>query len=200
MLSEDDVIRIDKFEVGGFGNNCYVVSDPASGQAVVVDAPFEADVIAAHTDGLDVTRIVVTHGHGDHVHALADLKAALPGVPAGCHAADQAMMPVAPDFLIADGDELPLGATTLRALHTPGHTPGGICLLTPGHLFSGDTLFPGGPGKTDLPGGDFDTVIASIRDRLFVLPDGTAVHPGHGLDTTIGAERPHLAEWVARGW
>lgn len=204
MHYEDDRIRIDKFELGSFENNCYVVSDPKSNSAIVVDAPLGAEEIAKHCAGLEVGRIVLTHGHGDHTTGLVELRELL-GAPCGCHVGDAAMLPVPPDFLLTDGETLTVGAVALQVLHTPGHTPGGICLVyDPGdgtpRLFSGDTLFPGGPGNTKLPGADFATVIESIETKLFTLPDSTPVYPGHGLDTTIGAERPHLPEWVARGW
>ena len=105
-----------------------------------------------------------------------------------------------PDRLVREGDEIAFGGQALRVLHTPGHTPGGLSLYTPGHVFTGDTLFPGGPGLTGYPLSDFGTIIEAIRSRLFVLPDATQVHPGHGHDTTIGAERPQLDEWIRRGW
>jgi hydroxyacylglutathione hydrolase len=105
-----------------------------------------------------------------------------------------------PDRLLQDGEQLRFGAQTLRVIHTPGHTPGGLSLLVAGHVFTGDTLFPGGPGLTGWPLSDFQTIVESIRTRLFSLPDATTVHPGHGPDTTIGAERPHLSAWIERGW
>lgn len=136
------------------------------------------------------------HGHFDAGTATDDLLAC------GCHLALDADTPtwdgVADD--IDDGDEMTLGRPRIRTIHTPGHTPGGISLLVGHHLFSGDTLFPGGPGLTGWPLSDFPTIINSIRRRLFTLPDTTHVHPGHGPSTTIGAQRPHLDDWIARGW
>jgi len=204
MHYEDGRIAVDKIEVGTFENNCYVIRDLSSDAAVVVDAPFEADTIVRHCSGLDVTEIVLTHGHFDHVSALADLRDLLEARSA-CHAADHSMMPAPVDRTIADGDVVSVGSVPLTAMHTPGHTPGGLCLLYESEgstpvLFSGDTLFPGGPGNTKLEYGDFATIIESIRTRLFTLADETIVMPGHGLDTTIGTERPHLGEWIARGW
>ena len=99
-----------------------------------------------------------------------------------------------------DGDELTVGNLRFRVLYTPGHTAGGVCFYTPGHLIAGDTLFPGGPGNTKREGGDFSLIVQMIREKLFTLPDDTRVYPGHGRDTTIGAERPHLQEWIDRGW
>lgn len=200
-----DRIEVDKFEVGNMENNCYLATDPESRAALMVDAPWEPATILARCRDLDVKMIVLTHGHGDHVQALERVHDAL-GVPVGCHADDAAMMPVGPDFLINEGDTLDVGSLTLHALHTPGHTPGGLCLYfdpddgTPVHLFTGDTLFPGGPGNTKQPLGDFDVIIDSIEDKLFAFDDSTYVYPGHGLDTTIGAERPHLDEWKKRRW
>jgi len=107
---------------------------------------------------------------------------------------------VSPDSLIVDQQVLNFGALSLQAIHTPGHTPGSTCFLIGKHLFTGDTLFPGGPGNTQHDPVRFERIIASIRERLFSLPDETVVYPGHGLDTTIGRERPHLEEWIARGW
>lgn len=206
MHYEDSDLVVDKFEVGPLGNNCYVIRDARSRAAIVVDAPFEADTIARHCDGLEIAEIVLTHGHFDHVSCLVEASEIL-GVGAACHADDVGMMPVAPERTIADGEVVRVGAVGLRAIHTPGHTPGGLCLYYgPGDrgatpiLFSGDTLFPGGPGNTKLEFGDFGAIIDSIRSELFVLPDETIVMPGHGLDTTIGAERPHLGDWIARGW
>lgn len=206
MHYEDPAIVVDKFEVGTFENNCYVIRDARSDAAIVLDAPFEADTIARHCEGLAVGEIVLTHGHFDHVSCLEELRGRL-GVGCACHADDAEMMPAGPERTIDDGETVRVGRLELRAIHTPGHTPGGLCLVydptadagTP-ILFSGDTLFPGGPGNTKLASGDFPAIIESIRDRLFTLDDDTIVMPGHGLDTTIGTERPHLQEWIDRGW
>ena len=113
---------------------------------------------------------------------------------------DRDMLASPPDFTIAEGDEFEFGGHKIVAMHTPGHTPGGTCFLIGRHLFSGDTLFPGGPGNTKSAMGDFPQIIESIRTRLFTLPEDTLVYPGHGLDTTIGTEKPHLQEWIDRGW
>lgn len=136
-------------------------------------------------------------GHWDAGTATADLLAAgqVLRPPPG-----RELWSGRPDRLACDGDEVRFGGRALRVLHTPGHTPGGLSLHAAGHVFTGDTLFPGGPGLTGWPLSDFPTIIASIRSRLFALPDDTVVHPGHGPDTTIGAERPHLGEWIERGW
>jgi glyoxylase-like metal-dependent hydrolase (beta-lactamase superfamily II) len=148
---------------------------------------------------VEVECIVLTHGDADHIDALEDLKAIFP-VPAGIHPADADRLSVPPDFAIHDGDEIPVGTLRLRVLHTPGHTPGSICLHAPGVLISGDTLFPGGPGATRGDKDRFAQIIIAIREKLFVLPDDTAVLPGHGNPTTIGVEKPSLDEWVARGY
>ena len=141
--------------------------------------------------------IVQTHGHQDHVQALAELKRRLQ-VPVYAHPGDR--YPVAIDHPLADGDEISFGRRSVTALHTPGHTPGGTCFVCGRHLISGDTLFPGGPGNTNKDKQAFAQIIESIRTKLFTLPDDTIVYPGHGRDTTVGTEKPHLEEWIERGW
>jgi glyoxylase-like metal-dependent hydrolase (beta-lactamase superfamily II) len=195
---EDERVVIRKIVVGGFENNVYVVGSPRTGEAVVIDAANEPDRIYEAADGFDVQRVLTTHGHGDHVQAVGDVQKK--GWKVGIHEADKGMARIRPDFAIAEGDEFTVGDITLRAMHTPGHTPGAICFLWDKHLFSGDTLFPGGPGNTRGNKDNFATIIESITSRLFTLPDETLVYPGHGLDTTIGTERPHLQEWIDRGW
>jgi glyoxylase-like metal-dependent hydrolase (beta-lactamase superfamily II) len=143
--------------------------------------------------------VVETHGHWDHIQAVPALREA--GYEVAVTAADAGMLP-SYDLLLDDDAEVRVGSIRLVTMLTPGHTPGSICFRIDGApvLFSGDTLFPGGPGNTATELGDFETIISSITSRLFSLPDETIVMPGHGTDTTIGAERPHLDEWIARGW
>ena len=193
--SADLIVR--KIEVGNMENNVYVLECPETHDALLVDGCFEADKIMAGADGANITGIVQTHGHMDHVQALPELKEKL-GVPVMAHPGED--YPVAIDRELSDGDIIGFGERSVRVIHTPGHTPGGICLYTDGHLVSGDTLFPGGPGNTWGNADAFAQIIAGIETKLFVLPDQTAVYPGHGKDTTIGAERSHLQEWKERGW
>jgi glyoxylase-like metal-dependent hydrolase (beta-lactamase superfamily II) len=192
----DDLI-VRKVEVGTMENNVYVLECPETHESLIVDGCFEPEKILAATEGTKVAGILQTHGHFDHVQALADLKREL-DVPVHAHPGDD--YPVDIDVVLADGDSLSLGRRELKVLHTPGHTPGGVCFVSGGHLISGDTLFPGGPGNTWGNKEAFDQIIESITAKLFVLPDETRVYPGHGADTTIGSEKPHLEEWVARGW
>ncbi len=192
----DDLI-VRKIRVGDMENNVYVLEDPATHDALLIDGCFDAPAVLRASEGANIVAIVQTHGHFDHVQALAELKDVL-GVPVCAHPGEDYPVPI--DRPLQDGDTVPFGAKEARVLHTPGHTPGGICLHVGKHLVSGDTLFPGGPGNTWGDAERFQTIISAIREKLFVLPDDTHVYPGHGDDTTIGAERPHLDEWIERGW
>ncbi len=191
--------------------NCYLVADVAVNEALLIDAPWKIEEpVARHCAelGVAVRQIVCTHGHWDHTMGLADLIART-GAPSACHPADAAMLehpsfapfsfpfsltPVTPDRLLDEGDTVALGSHRFTVLHTPGHTPGCICLYDAAAqvLFSGDVLFAGTCGRMDLPGGDSDAMVASLR-RLAALAPDTAVYPGHGGDTTIGRELPWLA-------
>lgn len=184
-------------------NNVWVVGDETS--VVVVDAAHDAAAILAAVDGRAVTAIVCTHAHDDHIDAVADLAAAT-GAPVLLHPADRVLWDRvypdrAPDGDLADGQVVDAGGTGLHVLHTPGHAPGAVCLYAPalGAVFSGDTLFAGGPGATGRSHSDFPTIVESIRTTLLTLPPATVVHPGHGDDTTVGAEAPHVQEWLDRG-
>jgi glyoxylase-like metal-dependent hydrolase (beta-lactamase superfamily II) len=191
-------VQLAKLSVGTMDNNVYILRDPETNESIIVDAANEADRILAAVAGTRVRYILQTHGHADHVQALAEVKRAT-GAPIAVHPADAAMLPVPADVMLNDGDRIRLGAHEIDVLHTPGHTPGGVCFLIGPDLISGDTLFPGGPGATRPPLGNFPQIIESVR-RLFALPDATNVYPGHGRSTTIGAEKPQLDEWIARGW
>jgi glyoxylase-like metal-dependent hydrolase (beta-lactamase superfamily II) len=194
---EGDDLIVRKIRVGDFENNVYILEDPQTHDALLVDGCFEAGKILAEAEGTNIVGIVQTHGHMDHVQALEELKERL-GVPVYAHDGEGYPIPI--DVTLRHGQTIPFGTKEVTVLHTPGHTPGGVCLLVGKHLVSGDTLFPGGPGNTWKDATAFRTIIASIREELFVLPDDTAVYPGHGDDTTIGTEKPHLQEWIDRGW
>lgn len=194
---EGDDLVLRKIEVGDMENNVYVLECPETRESLIVDGCFEADSILHAAEGTSVVGILQTHGHHDHVQALPRIVREL-GVPVFAHPGDDYPVPV--DGELADGDVISFGAREALAIHTPGHTPGGTCFLVGRHLISGDSLFPGGPGATRGDAQAFAQLIAAIENKLFALPDDTAVYPGHGADTTIGKERPHLDEWKQRGW
>jgi glyoxylase-like metal-dependent hydrolase (beta-lactamase superfamily II) len=196
----DTDLEIHKVVVGPFENNVFVLRCRHTGEAVLLDAANEHERLLDLARGLNVGRILETHGHWDHIQAIPEMRDA--GYSVGVTAADAAMLPSYDEILEHD-TVIEVGDLRLRTIHTPGHTAGSMCFKVEGKplLFSGDTLFPGGPGNTKLEGGDFTTIIRSIDDLLFTPLDAdTIVMPGHGLDTTIGAERPSLDEWVDRGW
>ncbi len=192
--------EVHKVVVGPVDNNVFVLRCTATGDALLIDAANEHGRLLDLARSLGVRRIVETHGHWDHVQAVTELRDA--GYSVGVTRADADMLP-SYDEVLGDDEVLEVGRLRVRTVATPGHTPGSMCFLvedTP-LLFSGDTLFPGGPGATHFEGGDFPTILASIEERLFVpLAADTLVLPGHGEDTTIGAESPHLQDWVDRGW
>jgi glyoxylase-like metal-dependent hydrolase (beta-lactamase superfamily II) len=191
--------RIDKIVVGPFENNVFVLRCKGTGDAVVIDAANEHQLLLDVSNAVGVRRVLTTHGHADHIQAVTALRDA--GIDVGIAAEDAAMLP-AYDFTIPDDEEYAVGELRLRTIHTPGHTPGSTCFELVGHpvVFSGDTLFPGGAGNTSFENASFEQIIESIDRRLFTLPPEMLVLPGHGLDTTVGNERPHLDEWVERGW
>jgi glyoxylase-like metal-dependent hydrolase (beta-lactamase superfamily II) len=188
-------------------NNVWLIGD--DDEVIVVDAAHDARVIADAVGSRRVLANVLTHAHDDHIDAAGDLYDRLhddqgPGaiwLDPNDRMLWHVLYSVEPDRDLGDGTEFTVGDVTMTALHTPGHTPGSTCLYVPelGVVFSGDTLFQGGPGATGRSYSDFPTIVASIRDRLLTLPGDTVVHPGHGDDTTIGAEAPHLDEWITRG-
>jgi glyoxylase-like metal-dependent hydrolase (beta-lactamase superfamily II) len=196
---EDTAARIEKLVVGPFENNVFVLRCKATGEAVLLDAANEHDLLLEVSKATGVRRVLTTHGHWDHIQAVEAMRDA--GIDVGIAPDDASMLP-AYDFTIPDDETIAVGDLRLHTIHTPGHTAGSTCFRLEGHpvVFSGDTLFPGGPGNTSVPGGDFEKIIESIDRRLLPLPGDLLVLPGHGLDTTIGDERPHLDEWIERGW
>ncbi|MEH0826266.1 MULTISPECIES: MBL fold metallo-hydrolase [Micromonospora] len=184
-------------------NNVWVIGDDA--ECVVLDAPHDVAAVREVIGDRRVLAIIATHAHDDHVRVAPELARAT-GAPVLLHPADRVLWDMvhpdtAPDGELTDGQTFTVGGTTLRVLHTPGHSPGACSVYAPGlgAVFTGDTLFAGGPGATGRSYSDFGTIVESIRTRLLTLPPETVVHTGHGDDTTIGAEAPHLDEWIARG-
>jgi len=198
VVYEDSLVEVHCVVVGPYENNVYVVRCAQTGDAVLVDAANEHEQLLEMCRTLGVRRVVETHGHWDHIQAVPAVRDA--GYRVAVAAADAAMLPSYDDIL-EDASVLEVGRLRIDTIATPGHTPGSMCFRvreTP-LLLTGDTLFPGGPGKTESRH-DFTTVMASLDERLFVLADDMVVLPGHGAATTLGTERPHLDEWATRGW
>jgi glyoxylase-like metal-dependent hydrolase (beta-lactamase superfamily II) len=193
--------EVHKLVVGPYENNVFIVRCRATGEAVLIDAANEHDILLDLARQLGVQQILETHGHHDHIQAIPAMREA--GYRVAVTELDAPMLGDMGYDAFLDHDEIiEVGRLRLKSIHNPGHTPGSISFHveeTP-LLFTGDTLFPGGPGATKLPGGNFNTIIDSIDNLLFVFAPHTIVLPGHGDDTTIGTERPHLQEWVDRGW
>ena len=194
-------LTVSKLAVSEMANNAYLLRCTATGRALLVDAAAEPGALRALVGDADLRTVVTTHGHWDHHRALPDVVAAT-GARTVAHAADAGDLPVPVDRTVAHGDTVEVGEQVLEVVHLRGHTPGSIALVWRGagtHVFTGDSLFPGGPGRTTSPE-DFSSLMDDLEERIFVLPDDTWFYPGHGKDSTLGAERPHLSEWRARGW
>jgi glyoxylase-like metal-dependent hydrolase (beta-lactamase superfamily II) len=196
VVAKDDDIQIEKLELGLFGTNAYVIICRQTGYSVLVDAPADASTILQKLKGTKPKYILLTHSHGDHIGALSALQSKLQ-VPLAAHALDTANLPSPPEIMLSDNDSILFGNLKLTVLHTPGHTPGSVCFKTGKYLISGDTIFPGGPGKTRSPA-DFSQIIKSIIEKIFVLPDDTKVFPGHGDSTILINEKEEFDIFSSR--
>ena len=201
-------LTITKVAVGPMDNNAYLLRCTQTGELALIDAANEADTLLALIGATPLATILTTPQHFDHVAALADVQQAT-GAATVAHPEDAPGIPVPVTQPVQNGDTVAVGNARLSVIHLRGHTPGSIALMYDGngelatepHLFTGDSLFPGGPGNTNNDPERFDSLLTDLEDRVFApLPDGTWVYPGHGKDTTLGAERPHVPEWRARGW
>jgi glyoxylase-like metal-dependent hydrolase (beta-lactamase superfamily II) len=197
---QDTAVEVHRLVVGPVDNNVYIVRCRSTGDSLLIDAANEHDRLLELCRSLGVRQVVETHGHWDHIQAVEAVRDA--GIDVAVTSADAGMLP-SYDQLLEDRAVLEIGRLRIGTVATPGHTPGSMCFSVEGTplLFTGDTLFPGGPGNTSFDHSDFSTIIRSIEGRLFTeFGSDAMVLPGHGAGTTIGSESPHLGEWIDRGW
>ena len=196
IVAEDDAIQIERLELGPFGTNAYIVTCRKMRDSALIDAPAEANVIIDKLKNTNPKYILLTHNHMDHIGALAQLRAGLK-VPLAAHALDAGNLTSPPEILLSDGNAVLLGNLKFEVLHTPGHTQGSLCFRAGRYLISGDTIFPGGPGKTSSPAA-FKQIIESITGKILVLPDDTQVYPGHGDSTVLKKEKDEFTIFSSR--
>ena len=188
---KNETIQIDRLKLGPFDTNSYILTCPLTGDSVLVDVPAEASKILKALKETNPKYILITHNHMDHLGALSEIKSKL-RIPIGAHRLDAKGLPLRPEILLEDGEKVSYGKTSLKVLHTPGHTPGSLSFLIGRYLIAGDTIFPGGPGKTKSPA-DLKLIIESISSKIFVLPDDTTIYPGHGDSTLLRKEKEEFA-------
>ena len=196
LVASDSHLSVIRVGTSPFGTNAYILVCHKSLNSVVIDAPVETKKILAVLERTKPKCLLLTHSHMDHTGALSALKDSL-DIPVACHADETHRLPSPPDFLLKDGDTIVFGRSQLRTLHTPGHTPGSLCFYAEPYLLSGDTLFPGGPGKTATPAA-FAQVVESIKDKIFILPDDVRVFPGHGESTWLSKEKKEFAVFSSK--
>ena len=196
LIVNDPDIRIEKLQLGPWGTNCYIAVCPLTGDSLVVDGPGEVEKIIGSLGDTTPRYILLTHDHMDHTGALAALRSQL-NVPLAAHALDSSSLSPAPEISLKDGDTFTLGNMAFEVRHTPGHTPGGLCFLTGRHLFSGDSIFPGGPGRTGSPD-RLRQLLESLEAKVFTLPDDTRIYPGHGEITDLRKEKEAYAVFKSR--
>ncbi len=193
---EDDEIKIHKLKCGPYDNNAYLLVSPGTNESLIIDTPADPGELIRAASGTDVKAILITHNHSDHIQGFTEVTSAI-GSPVGIGEADAGALPKPPDRLLRDGDEITAGTIVLRALSTPGHTPGSTCFVVGKHLFSGDTLFPGGPGRSGSPE-KLAQIIDSITKTLFVLGNDLALYPGHGDDGDVKTSRQEYAVFESK--
>lgn len=196
VIAKDEDVQIEKLELGPFGVNAYIVTCLSTQDSVLIDTPAEAGIITEKLEGSNPKYILLTHNHMDHTGALAELHTTLK-VPLAVHTSDAGNLPSPPDMLLNDGDILSVGNLEVEVMHTPGHTAGSLCFKVGNYLISGDTVFPGGPGKTRTPD-SFQQIIAAITGRILTLPDNVPLYPGHGDATDVGKVREEYAVFSSR--
>jgi len=196
VVAKDDNVQIERLELGPFGTNTYIVICQRTQDSVLIDAPAEPNTVLDRLKSTNPKYILLTHNHMDHIGALAELQARLK-IPLAACASDTKNLPSSPEILLSDGDTISFGNLKFEVLHTPGHTPGSLCFRAGCYLVSGDTIFPGGPGKTRSPV-DFKQIIKSIIEKIFVLPDDTQIYPGHGDSTVLKKVKDEFAVFSSR--
>ena len=196
IVVKDKDFQIERIELGAWGTNAYIITCLHTGDSVLIDAPANASNIMEKLQVTSPKYILLTHTHMDHVGALFELRSKL-RIPLGAHAADSSALHSPPEMLLNDGDVIVFGRVELEVLHTPGHTPGSLCYKVGRYLISGDTIFPGGPGKTKSPG-DFEQIIKSITDKILVLSDDIKIYPGHGDPTILKKEKGEFNIFTSR--
>ncbi len=196
FVVKNNHIQIQKLVLGPYETNAYIVVCSRTRDSVLIDAPAEANTIIDRLKGTNPKYILLTHNHFDHIEALADLHSRL-NVPLAAHPADTKYLPLAPEVILSDGDTVSFGNLKLEVLHTPGHTPGSLCFKAGKYLIAGDTIFPGGPGKTTSPT-RFRQIVKSITEKILVLPDGTRIYSGHGDSTVLKKEKEEFAIFSTR--
>ncbi len=196
IVVRNDNLQIERLQLGPYGTNAYVLTCRQTHESVLVDAPAETGKILKKLEGTIPKLILLTHNHTDHIGAMAELRSKL-RVPLAAHAADSMTLLPTPEIFLEDGSGVSFGNIKLEVLHTPGHTPGSLCFRAGKYLISGDTIFPGGPGKTQTPA-NFIQIVQSITSKIFVLNDDTEVYPGHGESTVLKKEKDEFIIFSSR--
>jgi hydroxyacylglutathione hydrolase len=196
LIAKDNILQIEKYVLGPYETNAYTVTCLKTRESAVVDAPAEASTIIDSLKDTKPKYLFLTHDHYDHTGVIASLRARLK-VPLATHELSSYQLKTPPDILLGDGETITLGELKIKALFTPGHTPGGLSFLVNRYLFAGDTLFPGGPGHTETPE-DFLQIMASITQKIYTLPDDTLILPGHGDGTTVKKSKEEYAAFASK--